>query len=205
MPEAENQKPVLVGRIGAAHGLKGQVRINSFTQDPLAIASYPLQDVSRTRTFTILSARPAKNVIIASLEGVTSREQAEVLNGTELYVTRGFLTADSPTDTDEFLHADLIGLKAISQTGDLLGQIIAIADFGAGDLLEIRPPSGQSFYLPFTHAFVPEIDMKSGHVRINMPRTVSGDAPRSHPSPHSDNSAKGPRPRKARNKQPPPS
>ena len=186
---------MLVGRIGAAHGLKGQGRINSFTQDPLAIATYPLHDTANRHTFTIRSARPAKNVVIASLDGITSREQAEALRGTDLFVERNVLAADTPADEDVFLHADLIGLKAISQSGDILGEIIAIADFGAGDLLEIRPPAAQSFYLPFTHAFVPEIDTESGHVRVNMPRTVSGDAPRSHPSPNPDNSPKDPRPR----------
>ena len=183
MAEAKKKKFVLVGRIGAAHGLKGQVRINSFTGDPLAIATYPLHDAANRHTFTIRSARPAKGVIIASLEGITRREQAEALNGTELYVQREYLAASSPADEDEFLHADLIGLEvhplAIQNefSGTLPDRIVGVENFGAGDILEIKPEKGESYFLPLTRRLVPEVDIENGFVRINRPVQTTDDKP----------------------------
>src|SRR5688500_6123917 len=126
-----------MGRIGAAHGIKGEVRIQSFTEDPLALVSYgPLSTDKPGLTIKLLVAR---------LEGVNDRNAAEKLNGVELYVDRALLPETD--DEDDFYHADLIGLKARLADGSEIGEVMAVPNFGAGDLLEIRDPRSGDTYL----------------------------------------------------------
>jgi 16S rRNA processing protein RimM len=172
---ATSQK-LLMGRIGSAHGIKGEVRIQSFTEDPLALADYsPLATNRPGLSITILSARTNTNVLVARLEGVNDRDAAERLNGVELYADRELLP---PTeDEDDFYHADLIGLDARLADGAVLGQVIAVPNFGAGDLIEIRDPrSGDTYLYPFTRKVVPEVHLKQGYLVIEVPvETEPGD------------------------------
>lgn len=165
------EKRICVARIGAAHGVRGEVRLWTFTDDPLAVAAYgPLSTRDGTRQFTLASVREAKGHLVVALEGVPTREAAEALNGVELYVAR---TKLPPPETDEFYHADLIGLRAVTLTGDPLGRIIAVHNFGAGDVIEIKG-EGQSELLPFNRATVPTIDLAEGFAIIERPREIDG-------------------------------
>lgn len=168
MAQAGDNK-LLMGRIGAAHGIKGEVRIQSFTEDPLALASYgPLSTNKPGLSIKILAARTTTNVLVARLEGINDRNAAEKLNGVELYVDRALLPATD--DDDDFYHADLIGLKARLADGSEIGEVMAVPNFGAGDLLEIRDPrSGDTYLYPFSKAVVPEVRIADGYLLIDPP------------------------------------
>ena len=158
---------ILLGVIGAPHGIRGEVRIKAFTGDPLAIADYgPLTD-RKGRGFDISDIRPAKEVVIARIKGVTTREAAEALNGVELFVARDKLSASE--DEDEFLHADLIGCSVIGPDGAVLGTVTAVENYGAGDLLDIETPDGRSVLMPFTKAFAPRIDTAARRIEAEPP------------------------------------
>ena len=160
---------ILMGRIGAAHGIKGEVRIQSFTEDPMALAGYgPLATGKAGLTIEIEAARLADKMLIARLKGVTDRTAAETLNGIELYIERDKLPP--PDDDDDFYHADLIGLRAHLGAGSVIGAVTAIPNFGAGDILEVRGPAGgETFLFPFTRAVVPQIHVKDGYLDIEPP------------------------------------
>jgi 16S rRNA processing protein RimM len=163
---------ICVARIGAAHGVRGAVKLWTFTEDPLAVTRYgPLSTKDGARQFEVTQAREAKDHLVATLKGVTTRNEAERLNGIELYVARDKLPA---TGDDEYYHADLIGLAAVTATDEPLGDVIAIHNFGAGDIIEIAPPAGASIMLPFTNAVVPTVDLAAGRVVIELPGEVDG-------------------------------
>jgi 16S rRNA processing protein RimM len=163
---------ICVARIGAAHGVRGAVKLWTFTEDPLAVTRYgPLATKDGLRQFELAQAREAKGHLVATFKGVTTRNEAERLNGLELYIARNKLPA---TDKDEYYHADLIGLAAISTTGEPLGKVIAIHNFGAGDIIEIAPPAGTTIMLPFSNAVVPTVDIPSGRVTIALPEEIEG-------------------------------
>jgi 16S rRNA processing protein RimM len=158
-----------MGVVGAPHGVRGGVRIKSFTDVPEAIAGYgALEDERGERQFTLRVIGSAKGdgMIIAQLSGVGDRDQAEALRGLRLYAPRAVLPA---TEEDEFYHADLVGLAAILNDGTKLGTVIAAHDFGAGDMIEIAPPAGQPVLVPFTRAAVPIVDIAGGRVVIDPP------------------------------------
>jgi 16S rRNA processing protein RimM len=164
---------ICVARIGAAHGVRGAVKLWTFTEDPLAVKRYGrLATIDGARHFEVASAREAKGHLVATLKGVTTREEAERLNGIELYIAREELP---DTDENEYYHADLIGLAAVTSADQPLGQIIAIHNFGAGDIIEIAPPHGPTLLLPFTNAVVPTVDLAGGRVVIELPREIEGD------------------------------
>ncbi len=164
---------ICVARIGAAHGVRGAVKLWTFTEDPFAVRHYgPLQAKDGKRQFEVVQAREARDHLVATFKGVTTRDEAERLNGLELYVARDKLPA---TDDDEYYHADLIGLAAVTTTGDALGRVVAIHNFGAGDIIEIAPPKGSTLLLPFTNAVVPEVDIKGGRVMIAPPQEIEGE------------------------------
>jgi 16S rRNA processing protein RimM len=165
--------PVCVARIGAAHGVRGAVKLWTFTEAPLAVQSYgPLMTKDGARQFEIASLREAKDYLVATFKGVATRNDAEKLNGIELYVPREKLPA---TDRDEYYHADLIGLAAVNAANEPLGRVIAIHNFGAGDIIEIAPPDGATMLLPFTNAVVPTVDLAKGRVVIELPAEIEGD------------------------------
>ncbi|WP_029586342.1 ribosome maturation factor RimM [Bradyrhizobium sp. URHD0069] len=166
---------VCVARIGAAHGVRGAVKLWTFTEDPLAVKRYgPLLTKDGARQFEVTHAREAKGHLVATLKGVATREEAERLNGVELYIARERLPA---TSEDEYYHADLIGLAAETAAGQPLGRVIAIHNFGAGDIIEIAPPHGATTLLPFTNAVVPSVDLAGGRVVIELPDEIEGDNP----------------------------
>jgi 16S rRNA processing protein RimM len=166
---------VCVARIGAAHGVRGAVKLWTFTEDPFAVKRYgPLSTKDGTRQFEIASAREAKGHLVAQFKGIATRDEAERLNGLELYVARERLPA---TNEDEYYHADLIGLVAVTTADEPLGRVVAIHNFGAGDILEIAPPSGTTLLLPFTNAVVPTVDIAGGRVLIELPQEIEGDEP----------------------------
>ncbi|CAL74325.1 16S rRNA processing protein, putative function [Bradyrhizobium sp. ORS 278] len=166
-------KLICVARIGAAHGVRGEVRLWTFTEDPLAVLHYgPLTTKDGSRSFEVTKAREAKDHLVASFKGITDRNAAERLNGVELYVPRDRLPE---TDDDEYYHADLIGLAAETTAGAPLGRVLAIHNFGAGDIIEIAPPSGSTLMLPFTNAVVPTVDLAGGRVIIELPDEIDGE------------------------------
>ena len=158
---------VLLGEIGAAQGLKGEVRIRSFTEDEAAIADYrPLED-EHGREVTIEALRVTPKALIARVKGVTTREGAEALTGTKLYVPRSRLPE---REDEEWYHSDLIGLAVLNRDGGTIGRVVAIQNFGAGDLLELTPASGgPTVLVPFTRDTVPEIDVEGGRLTLVPP------------------------------------
>jgi len=167
--------PICVARIGAAHGVRGAVKLWTFTEDPLAVKHYgPLATKDGTRQFEVTHAREAKGHLVATLKGIATRDEAERLNGVELYIARDQLPE---TDEDEYYHADLIGLAAVTAADAPIGRVIAIHNFGAGDIIEIAPSHGSTMLLPFTNAVVPTVDLAGGRVVIELPEEVDGDEP----------------------------
>jgi 16S rRNA processing protein RimM len=172
---------ICVARIGAAHGVRGAVKLWTFTEDPFAIRHYgPLSTKDGKRQFELAQAREAKDHLVATFKGVTTRDEAERLNGIELYIAREKLPA---TDEGEYYHTDLIGLTAVTTAGDALGRVLAIHNFGAGDIIEIAPSKGTTMLLPFTNAVVPEVDLAGGRVVIALPQEIEGDERNDNPSP----------------------
>ena len=164
------EERVLLGRITGVHGLKGEVKIITYTGQPEDIASYgPLTSADGARCFHISAVRSVKGgTIIAVLRGVSNRDEAEKLRGTELYVSRAALPA--PESDDEYYHSDLIGLNAVSPDGETIGKIIGVHNFGAGDLLEVRfEGEGQAQLIPFENAHVPRIDLDARQAVVLRP------------------------------------
>ena len=168
-------KQICVARIGAAHGVRGAVKLWTFTEDPLAVLRYgTLATKDGARQFVVTHAREAKGHLVATLKGIATRDDAERLNGLELYIAREKLPA---TDEGEYYHADLIGLAAVNAADEPLGRVTAIHNFGAGDIIEIAPPHGAAMLLPFTNAVVPAVDLAAGRVVIELPAEIEGDDP----------------------------
>ena len=161
---------VIIARIGAAHGVGGEVRLKSFTETAGDVAAYGPLAAPDGRLFEITSLRAAPgkgaDMLIARFRGVDGRGPAEDLNGIELSVSREVLPA---TDGEEFYHADLIGLEAVTPAGRVLGKVLSVVNYGAGDLLEIAPAGGAAVLVPFTRAAVPEIEMSSGRLVVDPP------------------------------------
>lgn len=171
---SENAKQVLLGSFANAHGIRGEVQVRTFTGAPESIASYgPLSDKEGRRTFKLKVVRVTDKGIIARVEGIADRNAAEALKGIELYVDRAKLPA---TDEGDYYHADLIGLLAVSPEGEEIGRIIAVANFGAGDLLEVQFAGGTATeFVPFSDACVPHVDIAAGVATIVMPEMVAGE------------------------------
>ena len=166
---------ICVARIGAAHGVRGEVRLWPFTEDPMAVIDYgTLSTKDGARQFEVVRARIAKDHLVAVLKGITTREDAERINGLELYIDRDKLPE---TEEGEYYHADLIGLRAVDPAGGAIGRVFAIHNFCAGDIIEIAPPQGPTLLLPFTDAVVPTVDLAEGQVVIVMPQEIEGDSP----------------------------
>jgi 16S rRNA processing protein RimM len=159
-----------VAQIGAAHGLRGGVHLRSFTEDPHAFATYgPLETEDRSRRLEIESMRPSKDGFTVRFHGLTKREAAEALRNVNLYVDRGALPV---AEDGEFYHADLIGLAAVTSSGETLGEVIAIHNFGAGDIIELRLKDGDTTMLAFDEATVPEVDIAGGRIVVETPAEV---------------------------------
>jgi 16S rRNA processing protein RimM len=163
----ERPARVLLGRIVAAHGIRGDVLVRSYTGEPAAIASYgPLSDESGARTFEARVVRVADKGVVARIAGVSDRNAAEALAGTDLYVARDRLPEPEP---GAYYHADLIGLAALDPAGAPIGTVISVQNYGAGDLLEIRiSGSRRTELVAFTDAFVPAVDLGARTVTVVM-------------------------------------
>lgn len=165
--QAKNRRDlVCVAAISGAFGVKGEVRIKSFTDDPAASLSYgPLMDEAGQIVLTPKKFRSIKNGLAVFADEVSTREAAEALKGTKLYVTRDSLPAP---DEDEFYYTDLIGLTVETTEGDVVGKVKAIHDFGGGDVLEVWKQGEKSWYHPFTKDAVPSVDVKADRVVIEL-------------------------------------
>ena len=158
-----------LGVVAGAHGLRGAVRVKTFTAQPETIADYgPLRDAAGSRRFALRLTRVDKGTAIVQIDGVRDRTEAEALKGIELFLDRAALPP--PDDEEEFYHADLVGLAAVDTDGVRLGTVRALHDFGAGDLIEVLPDEGgQPRVFPFTREAVPKIDLAAGAVTIDPP------------------------------------
>ncbi|MGE5515522.1 MAG: ribosome maturation factor RimM [Bacteroidota bacterium] len=164
---------VCVGAVAGAHGVRGQVRIKSFTADPADVAAYgPVESEDGTRRFKLKVMGEAKGLIIARLEGVNDRNAAEAMRGTRFFVARERLPE---LEEDEFLYTDLVGLKAEGEDGVVLGTVKGVADFGAGELLDIVLKEGGSLMVPFTKAAVPVVDIANKRLVVIPPVFVGGE------------------------------
>jgi 16S rRNA processing protein RimM len=166
---------VCVGAIAGVRGLQGEVRIKSFTADPDDIAAYgPVTTEDASRSFRVKVKSHAKGLLIARLDGVNDRNAAEELKGTRLYVPRSALPQAGDGD---FYHADLVGLAAETETGQALGTVTAVHNFGAGDILEIAAPGDgkEDLMVPFTKAAVPQVDLPGRRVIVVPPVYVEAD------------------------------
>lgn len=158
---------VCVGAIAAAHGIRGEVKVKSFTADPLDVGAYGPVTTDRGQVLKLKVLREQGDAVVVRIEGIADRNEAEALRGLKLFVSRDKLPASD--DEDEFYHADLLGLAVEDQAGVKLGRILSIQDFGAGDMLEIALEQGGSAYLAFTREAVPVIEVKAGRVIANPP------------------------------------
>ncbi|MFC3207152.1 ribosome maturation factor RimM [Aquamicrobium soli] len=163
MPAPKN--PIQMAVIGAAHGIKGEVRVKTFTGDPLALGDYGPLYAADGRAFEVADIRPANTVVVVRFKGVKGRDAAEALAGTELFVDRSTLPDEE--DDDEFYHADLIGLAVRDDSGAAIGKVQAIHNFGADDILEVALSGRKTMLIPFSRAAVPEISVQGGFVRID--------------------------------------
>jgi 16S rRNA processing protein RimM len=160
------QNPVLMATIGAAQGLRGEVRARAYTSDPATLGDYGHLHSMDGRSFEVLEIREAKNVVVVRFRGVNDRNTAEALNGLELYIERDNLP-DDELDDDEFFYTDLEGLEAVDDKGASYGTVSGVYDFGAGDLLELKGPGKRPVLIPFSEAAVLEIDLEGGKIVID--------------------------------------
>ncbi|MFV0295261.1 MAG: ribosome maturation factor RimM [Hyphomicrobiaceae bacterium] len=165
---------VLLGRINGAHGLRGDLIVHAYTFDPADIAAYgPLQAADGTRSFDVTIVRVTDKGVIVRVAGVTDRTAAEALKGVELWLPREQLPEP---DEDEFYHADLIGLAAVAPDGAEVGTVVAVQNYGAGDLVEVRLAGGRRTELiPFTRACVPRVEIKDRRIIVVMPETTGDE------------------------------
>ncbi len=161
----EQERKICVGKIIGAHGLRGLVLLRSFTEDPTSIESYPVIDAAGVSRAVTLKTAMAEE-FIAEVQGVSSREQAEAMRGQQLFVLRDKLPA---LGQREYYLSDLVGLRADDQTGQACGTVLAVHDYGAGTLLEIKLPDGRTAMLPFSDVFVPMVEIDAGYVTLNPP------------------------------------
>lgn len=162
---------VCVAKIGAAHGLRGDVRLFTFTREPMAVRDYgPFEDESGKRSLVLKALRDAGDHLVARFEGVNDRDAARALTNLSLYVPRERLPKP---EADSFYHADLVGLRVQGKDGRALGTVAAVQDYGAGGILEIAPAAGgEAVMLPFVEAFVPAVDLEGGVIVIDPPAGI---------------------------------
>ena len=162
---------ICVGAIVGAHGVKGTLRVRSFTETPEDITAYgPATDEAGDRVFDLSIEGRAKDDFLVRAVGIDDRDAAQALKGTRLYVPRAALPEP---EAGEYYHGDLIGLRVEDGDGNALGNVRGVHNFGAGDVLEIGAESGPTLMVPFTHQAAPEIDLKAGRMRVN-PEAGSG-------------------------------
>lgn len=163
-----SEKLVLVGQVGGAFGVRGEVKITAFTGDAMALLAYsPLLRADGSVGLTLTGARPDKKGVVAKVKEITTKEQADALRGLKLHVPRERLPEP---DEDEFYLTDLVNLEVRLASGEVLGKVKSVPNFGAGDILEIAPAGGgQTWYLPFSKAAVPELHIADGWLLAEPP------------------------------------
>ncbi|HZZ61148.1 MAG TPA: ribosome maturation factor RimM [Roseiarcus sp.] len=172
----EADRLVLVGAFGAPQGVRGEIRVRSFTGEAEAIGAYgALTDATRSRAFAFERRRPLKDdLLVVKVKGVDTREAAAALTGVEIFARRDRLP---PPKADEFYCDDLVGLEAVTRVGERLGRVASLMNYGAGDILEIASEGGgEALLLPFTKAVAPVVDFEAGRIVIEAPREVEGEA-----------------------------
>ena len=161
---------VCVAQVATAHGVRGALRLRTFTEDPESVAAYgPLCDAQGRELFRVAILGQAKGGVIVRAEGIEDRDAAEALRGTRLYVPRERLPEPEP---DEFYHGDLVGLEAVDAEGRPRGRVVAVHNFGAGDLIELGAEGGgrgDTVLVPFTREAVPEVDLAAGRIVVVPP------------------------------------
>lgn len=161
-----------VGVIAAAHGVRGQVKIRSFLESPDALLlCAPLHDHSGRRHFRLTRHGIQKDVLIAAIDGVTDRNQAELLKGTELYT----VSSKAQDHSNAWPYAELTGLEARLENGRVYGRVSGVFNFGAGDIVEIATASGGSEMLPFRHAYIGEVNVRAGYLVVMPPDYIESD------------------------------
>ena len=171
---SDPQGKVCIAQFGAAHGIRGEIRVKLFAEEPDALFDYgALETADGTRQFEFLSARESKTIFVCRIKGLTNRNDVEALNGVRLYVDRDRLPE---LEEEEFYHSDLIGLDARLEDGTSIGAIVAIHDFGAGDMLDVMPKRGKGYYIPFTRDVVPVVKLSEGYVLVNPPEGLLDEA-----------------------------
>ena len=169
-------KRIVLAHVASAHGIRGDVVVRAHTGDPSNVGAYgPLTDATGKRTFAIITVRVTPKGVVVHFKGIDDRNAAEALRGLELYVERSALP---PAEDGAYYHVDLIGLQARAPDGVIIGVVIAIQNFGAGELLEIqRAGQTETDYVPFTDTYVPTVDIAAGHVVVIMPELVGDPEP----------------------------
>lgn len=170
---------VCVGVVTGVRGLAGEVRVKSFTADPLDLGAYgPVSDETGGRVFKLRVTGTAKDQVLVRIDGIADRDAAEALKGVQFYVAREALPE---ADEDEYYHADLIGLTVeragAAQNEEPLGRVKAVHDFGAGDVIEVEAPDGTTVLVPFTRRVVPEVDLAAGRLVVDPPDGVFDGMP----------------------------
>ena len=169
---------ICLGAIAGAHGVRGLVKVKSFTERPEDIAAYgPLSDEAGERRFNLTINGKGKDALLARIEGIADRDAAQALRGTRLYVERGALPAIEEPET--YYQADLIGLAVEDRDGQALGRVSAVHSFGGGEVLEVVPEGaerGDSLLIPFTKAAVPELDLAAGRLVAAPPEESEEEA-----------------------------
>lgn len=168
-PSATSQGRLCVGEISTVHGVRGLVKVRAYGDDPQTLEAYGPLYASETgdKTHTLKLKHQAGGVWVATVDDITDRDVAEKLRGTKLWIDRSQLP--ELDEEDGFYHTDLIGLKVVGIDGKEWGEVLAVENFGASDLLEIKPAGQPSFYIPFVDSFVPDVNLDTGIITIDMP------------------------------------
>jgi len=171
----ETSSYIMVAAIAGAFGVRGEVKLKCFTETPKNAVSYgPLLSETGKTILTVTASRAIKGGLAVKTREVATREQAEAMKSTKLYVPRSALPQ---TDEDEFYISDLVNLSVRNMAGDEVGKIAAVLDFGSGELIEVRPPKGQTYFVPFTREEVPRVSVDEGFIVIDPMETVEAKAP----------------------------
>ena len=175
MSSLDPSRLIRVGRVAGAFGVKGEVRITAYTEEPSTLLDHKaLLKNDGSSALTILSGRPHKDAILARVKEFATKEEADALRGLDLYIPRAVLPEP---EEDEFYLTDLFGLAAVTPEGEPLGKVRTVRDFGAGDVLEIQPETGPSWWIAFTREAVPEVRVAKGEIVVVRPPETSENEP----------------------------